>query len=130
MESPAFSSFRNLMDRWDVQIECMNQINDMLDNKGLILFFKKGDDYFGAPEESRVIFAKLKTDTEDDPMQPGFRQEARFPAFKLLSLLSDDPESSSESVFGIKDIPKIKVCPREEATENLISFSKKKSKKK
>ena len=118
------------MDRWDVQLECMEKINNILDDNGIILFFKKGDDYYGAPEESRVIFAKLKTDEEDDPLYPGFRDEARFPAFKLMSLLNDDPENSKESVFCQKDLPKIHVCSREEALDNMMHFSKKKSKKK
>jgi hypothetical protein len=130
MKSPAFSSFRDLMDRWDIQLENIDSMNDLLDKHELILFFKKGDDYFGAPEDSRVVFAKLKTDTEDDPMMPGFRQEARFPAFNLIKFLSNDPEKSTESVFGIKDLPKITVCPREEAVENMLKFSKNKSKKK
>jgi hypothetical protein len=130
MKSPAFSSFRDLMDRWDIQLENIDSMNDLLDKHELILFFKKGDDYFGAPEDSRVVFAKLKTDTEDDPMMPGFRQEARFPAFNLIKFLSNDPEKSTESVFGIKDLPKISVCTREEAVENMLKFSKNKSKKK
>jgi len=130
MKSPAFSSFRDLMDRWDIQLENIDSMNDLLDKHELILFFKKGDEYFGAPEDSRVVFAKLKTDTEDDPMMPGFRQEARFPAFNLIKFLSNDPEKSTESVFGIKDLPKITVCTREEAVDNMLKFSKKKSKKK
>jgi hypothetical protein len=130
MKYPAFSSFRDLMDRWDIHLENIDSMNDLLDKHELILFFKKGDDYFGAPEDSRVVFAKLKTDTEDDPMMPGFRQEARFPAFNLIKFLSEDPERSTESVFGIKDLPKISVCTREEAVDNMIKFSKKKSKKK
>ena len=130
MKYPAFSSFRDLMDRWDIHLENIDSMNDLLDKHELILFFKKGDDYFGAPEDSRVVFAKLKTDTEDDPMMPGFRQEARFPAFNLIKFLSNDPERSTESVFGIKDLPKISVCTREEAVDNMMKFSKKKSKKK
>ena len=130
MKYPAFLSFRDLMDRWDIHLENIDSMNDLLDKHELILFFKKGDDYFGAPEDSRVVFAKLKTDTEDDPMMPGFRQEARFPAFNLIKFLSNDPERSTESVFGIKDLPKISVCTREEAVDNMIKFSKKKSKKK
>jgi hypothetical protein len=130
MNSPSFSSFRDLMDRWDIQLEHIDSMNDLLDKHELILFFKKGDEYFGAPEDSRLIFAKLKTDTEDDPMMPGFRQEARFPAFNLIKFLSNDPEKSTESVFGIKDLPKIGVCTREEAVENMLKFSKNKSKKK
>ena len=130
MKYPAFLSFRDFLDDWDIQLENIDSMNDLLDKHELILFFKKGDDYFGAPEDSRVVFAKLKTDTEDDPMMPGFRQEARFPAFNLIKFLSNDPERSTESVFGIKDLPKISVCTREEAVDNMIKFSKKKSKKK
>ena len=130
MKYPAFLSFRDFLDDWDIQLENIDSMNDLLDKHELILFFKKGDDYFGAPEDSRVVFAKLKTDTEDDPMMPGFRQEARFPAFNLIKFLSNDPEKSTESVFGIKDLPKISVCTREEAVDNMIKFSKKKSKKK
>jgi hypothetical protein len=130
MKYPAFLSFRDFLDDWDIQLENIDSMNDLLDKHELILFFKKGDDYFGAPEDSRVVFAKLKTDTEDDPMMPGFRQEARFPAFNLVKFLSNDPERSTESVFGIKDLPKISVCTREEAVDNMMKFSKKKSKKK
>jgi hypothetical protein len=130
MKYPAFLSFRDFLDDWDIQLENIDSMNDLLDKHELILLFKKGDDYFGAPEDSRVVFAKLKTDTEDDPMMPGFRQEARFPAFNLVKFLSNDPERSTESVFGIKDLPKITVCTREEAVDNMMKFSKKKSKKK
>ena len=58
MNSPSFSSFRDLMDRWDKQLilkEELDAINNLLDKHDLILFFKKGDDLFGAPEESRLI---------------------------------------------------------------------------
>ena len=129
MNSPSFSSFRDLMDRWDKQLilkEEYDSINDLLDKHELILFFKKGDDLFGAPEESRLIFAKLKTDVEDDPMMPGFRQEARFPAVNLAKIISNDPENSNETVFCAKDLPKIKVCSREDAIKDMMKFSKKK----
>ena len=133
MQSPCFSSFRDLLDRWDNQLkikENIDSINNIFDKHELILFFKKGDDYFGAPEDSRVIFAKLKTDTEDDPMMPGFRQEARFPAINLAKIINDDPENSTESVFSIRDLPKINVCSSEDAIDNIMKFAKKKSKKK
>lgn len=133
MEYPYFSSFRGLMAKWDKQLcitEEHDEINDLLDKHELILFFKKGDEFFGAPEESRLIFAKLKTDTEDDPMMPGFRQEARFPAINLAKIMNNDPENSNETVFCAKDLPKIHVCSREDAIKNMMKFAKKKSKKK
>jgi hypothetical protein len=127
-KTPGFSDFRNLMDRWDVfceKVDLDKKLDDILDKHELILFFKKGKELFGATEESRVIFAKLKTDTEDDPMMPGFRQEARFPAINLYKAMSNDPESSLESVFSIKDLPKIKVVSREDAVELLKAPRKK-----
>lgn len=50
MQSPAFSYFRELLDIWDEQIkihDALDSINNILDKHEIILFFKKGDDYFG-----------------------------------------------------------------------------------
>lgn len=121
-DSPGFSDFRRLMDAWDrgrCVLEHEDRINDIIDKHELILFFTKGEDLFGSPEEGRLIFAKLKTDTEDDPMQPGFRQEARFPCFNLIKCLGDDEETGVERMFGIKDLPDIKVVDRDEAIEMM-----------
>lgn len=118
-ESPSFSEFRSLMDRWDHFVESNKSLSELIDDHGLILFFKKDKEVYGAPEESRLIFAKLKTDKEDDPMQPGFLKEARFPAIKLSKLKSNGEEDSKEVVFGAEDIKKIKVIDREEALKLL-----------
>lgn len=113
--SPGFSEFRQLMDCWDHFMESSKSLTDLVDEHGLILFFTKDGEIYGAPEESRLIFAKLKTDKEDDPMQPGFRNEARFPAVNLKKLKYGNEEDSKESVFSIKDLPKIKVIDKEVA---------------
>lgn len=113
--SPGFSEFRELMDTWDHFIESNKSLSELADENQLILFFTKDGEIYGAPEESRLIFAKLKTDKEDDPMQPGFREEARFPAINLKKLKSGNEEDSKQSVFSIKDLPKIKVIDREKA---------------
>lgn len=117
--SPAFSEFRCLMDKWDRFVESNKSLSELIDDHGLILFFKKDKEIYGAPEESRLIFAKLKTDKEDDPMQPGFLKEAQFPAIKLSKLKSNDEEDSKEVVFGAKDIKKITVIDRDEALKLL-----------
>lgn len=101
----------------------------MLDNHELSLFFKKGEDYFGAPENSRIIFAKLKNDDEDEPMMPGFRDQAKFLALNLLKSMSGD-EDSSETMFGLSDLPQINVCDREEAIEKMLSHKPAKKEKK
>ncbi len=127
--SPAFSKFRYWLDLWDHNLQIMeaeNNINDVLDKHGMILFFKKGDDLYGAPEESRLVFAKLKSDDDDDPMNPGFRDEARFMGINLLKSIYGDPEESIESLFGLKDLPQIQVCDREDAIKQIINHKKKK----
>ena len=132
--SPAFSSFRGLMDLWDHHCALQEQedrLNDILDKHEIILFFNKDKELFGAPEDSRVIFAKLKTDDDDEPMMLNFRQEAQFPAINLFKCLnSNDDESSVQSVFGLKDLPKIKVCDRESAVKQMMKHATKKSNKK
>lgn len=127
--SPAFSKFRHLMDLWDKSLailEAEKSVNDVLDRNGLILFFKRGDDLFGAPEESRLIFAKLKSDDDDDPMNPNFRDEARFMAINLLKAMHGGEEESVESVFGLKDLPKLKVCDRDDVVDLILKHKPKK----
>lgn len=121
--SPGFSKFRELMDTWDKHCiiqEQKDKISDMLDSHELSLFFKKGEDYFGAPENSRIIFAKLKNDDDDEPMAPGFRDQAKFLALNLLKSMLGG-EDSSETMFGLNDIPSINVCDREEAIEKMLN---------
>jgi hypothetical protein len=133
--SPAFSQFRGLMDIWDrhcVLQEAEKSIHDLMDRHGMILFFKKDDQIFGAPEESRLIFAKLKNDKpeDDDPMMPGFRDEAQFLGINLLKSMFGSPEDSVENIFNNKDIPNIRVCDRDEVVKLLIHHKPKKEKKK
>jgi hypothetical protein len=140
-----FSKFRELIDKWDhfcmVQ-EAEQSVHELLDKHGLILFFKKDDGIFGAPEESRLVFAKLKNDDpkDDDPMMPGFRDEAKFLGINLLKSMFGSPDDSVQSLFGNSDIPKIHVCDRDEIVKILMNHdpekkpikkeSKKKTKKK
>lgn len=127
-ESPSFSGFRGLMDRWDRMMflnESKDAIEKILDKHEVILFFTLGKELFGAPEPSRLIFAKLKTEDEDDPMQPGFRDEARFPAVNLLKCMEGEAENGVERVFGLKDLPKIKVIDKEEAVKKMMDAAKK-----
>jgi hypothetical protein len=133
--APGFSKFRDLMETWDKYCllqEAREKIGDMLDAHQLSLFFKKGKDYFGAPENSRIIFAKLKNDDEedDDPMMPGFRDEAKFLALNLLKSMIGGAEDSSETMFGLPDIPQIKVCDRDEVIDKMLSYKPKKEKAK
>src|SRR5688500_371994 len=88
MQSPAFSKFRALMDTCDAYVELQekrDEIGSHLDRRGCIMFFKRGDDIFGAPEESRLMFAKMKS--PDDDVSDQWRQEAKFLAVNLLQAI-------------------------------------------
>ena len=128
--SPAFSKFRELMDQWDkhciIEEQEKNAINDLLNKHGLSLFFKKGDDLYGSTEDGRITFAKLKANDEDDPMMPGFRDQARFIATNLLKAMIGDQDDSVENMFGLQDIPHIQICDREDAVKALMNPPKKK----
>jgi hypothetical protein len=119
--------FRELMDKWDYQLylhEKEAQIDDLLNKKGLILFFKKDGDIFGAPEEARLTFSKLKNPDEDTG--PNWQDEAKFIAHNLLSSLMGNP---LETMFGFSDLPKIQVIDREAAVKHLMKPKKPKKKK-
>lgn len=128
--SPAFSEFRSLMDIWDrhclLEHEEKN-IHDLLDKNQMILFFKKDGDLYGAPEESRIVFARLKNGDEDE--DAGFKDEAQFLGINLLKALIGDPEESTETVFKQKDIPHIQVCDRDHAVKTILNHKPKKDKK-
>lgn len=124
LPSPGFSKFRQLMDTWDAfcAMEAQrNEIDDLLDKQQLIMFFKKGNDYFGAPEESRLIFAKLKSDDEDSP--PDWKKEAKFIALNLAQALAGQ---QVENMFGEKDLGDLSLLDRDSIIDMLMSKKGKK----
>jgi hypothetical protein len=103
--------FRN----WIMQEEERgNNIRHFIDSQGMILFFKKNDDYFGAGEDSRVIFAKLKHPDGETPS--GWDDEATFTATNLSKLVKGQP---STHVFDKSDLKKIKVVDKEHVIDKL-----------
>ena len=114
MKSPAFSNFRDIMDTWDESSDNL-KVKALLQDNGLVLFFKKENSIYGAPEGSRVTFAKMKSDDEDMP--DGWKDEAGFMAFDLTKALEG---IRVQSVFSIKDLKEIKIIDQE-AAEKLLS---------
>lgn len=123
-QSPGFSSFRSLLDQWDENIlkenkkkqEKQSKVKNIIDGKNLIMFFKKGDSLFGAPEESRIVFARMKNpDTDDLPEDWG--EDASFSAFDLVKALGGE---GVENLFSLKDLPDIDVVTRDEIENSLM----------
>lgn len=121
MESPGFSKFRSLMDVWDqflLEQDNKNAIKSIIDNNGLIMFFKKDKEYFGVGEDGRIVFAKMKQ--PEDSMPEGWEKEASFTAMNLSKVVKGQP---SQHVFDHKDIKKIEIVDQDEVV-NKISEDK------
>lgn len=117
MKSLGFSKFRLLMDIWDeylLEQNNENNIKSIIEEKELIMFFRKDNEYYGAGEEGRIIYAKLKNPNEKMP--EGWEKEANFTAFNLTKLVEGQ---TIQNVFGYKDLKKIKIISEEKLIEKL-----------
>jgi hypothetical protein len=122
MESQNFEDMRQLLDFWDEtskQIELKNRINGLIDNQEFSLFFKKGNSVFGAPEESRVVFARMKNPDEESSSQ--WAKQASFLAINLDNVAEG---RGIQSLITAKDLPEIKIIGQEQAVEELTRRKK------
>lgn len=109
------------MDTWDqflLEQNNKNSIKAIIENNGLIMFFKKDKEYFGMSEDGRIIFAKMKN--PDDNLPDGWEKEANFTAYNLNKMIKGE---TSQHVFDHKDIEKIEVVDQEEVVEKLSEES-------
>ncbi len=131
--SVQFSEFRNLMDVWDnyVFVETVhNELEKFLTHKEIIMYFlypvkhgkpQKKARLYGATEEGRLAFAKIKNPNDDDPE----KAQDNFQAFDLESLInhSDEPEEIQRiKIFNRKDIKKIKIVSQDYAIDKLTKL--------
>lgn len=86
-------------------------IDNILNSSSLVLFFTKDGDIFGAPEESRVVFARMK-----NPDDAKWQKEASFVALNLFKTLLGEP---TKSVFGANDLKSLKVIDRDKAVHSI-----------
>jgi hypothetical protein len=101
---------------WLSEEEAKQQrVRNIIDGQNLILFFTKDNGVFGAPEESRLVFAKLKI--PDDETPTGWEDDASFAAFDLLKALGGE---RVQNLFSKKDLGKIKVVDKDKAEEILM----------
>ena len=120
-QSPAFSSFRQLLDTYDTYSlletkkkgQKQEKVKNIIDGQNLIMFFKRGNGIFGAPEESRITFARLKNPSADGE----FDDEANFSAFDLMKAMQG---ASTENIFSTNDMEEIEVIPRDEVEHLLM----------
>lgn len=115
MNSLNFSNFRELLDLWDNAKDKFNK-KCLLEDNDLAFFFKKDNILYGATENSRLIFAKMKNPDSDEKK---WSKDATFSAYNL------EEEKPNEIVFSLKDLNKIKVLDQEKAEKELDKKGKK-----
>lgn len=107
MNSPSFSNFRELMDKWDACSKLFKE-ND------LCLFFKKDGVIYGASESSRITFARMKNpETKEDD---DWKKEATFSAYDLEA---SQGEEKKRVPFNYSDVEKLKLISQEQAEKEL-----------
>jgi hypothetical protein len=114
LESFGLSKFRSFINKALIDEEEQNNIQHLLDSRGMIFFFKKENDYFGAGEDSRVIFARIKNPDDESP--DGWAEEASFTADNLTKMMQGEP---CQRVFDKDDMKGIKVVDREKIIDEL-----------
>ena len=105
--------FRELLNRWDEAVAA-DKIHDMLEENDFVVYFKRGNEIFAASEDGRLTFARMKNPDDDDP--EGYMKEATFSVTNLTQAVEGE---KSETVFGIKDLPKLKIICQEAAEKFL-----------
>lgn len=120
----SFQDFHKFNDLWEkhLQGQHQSQIKNLLAGNDLILFFIKDSDVFGAGEDSRVTFARMKNPTEDDG--DDWAKEATFGAFNLTRALHGN---ATRSVFSEKDLKSLRVIDVAEAEKLLNQQAKRAS---
>jgi len=110
---------KNFRDFWESSLSDLQQkkLRMLFDGGNLLFFFRYNNEVYGAPELSRVTFAKMKNPDDDESM--GFRKEASFTATNLSKLAIGQQQTM---LFVYKDLPQIGVLSKEEAMRALEEF--------
>lgn len=113
MNSPAFSNFRELIDKWDNSFKLFKESD-------LCLFFKKDGILYGATETSRITYARMKNpESKEDE---SWKKEASFTAYDLEK--SGDKEKVRRP-FSLSDLDEIVPISQEQAEKEMEKKGKK-----
>lgn len=96
-------------------VEKAATIKTLIDQNELVMFFRYNSDFFGAPEESRVVFARMKNPSSDNPL--AWRKEAGFTALNLSKLIKEGEKK--EQMFEFKDLKSIKIVEKDDIVAKL-----------
>ena len=113
-KSPAFSSFRKLMDSWDAYCCEADGIEKVTEDENICFYFEKDNAIYGSTEEGRLIFAKMKHPDKEDGK--AWLKDASFTAMDLTKAVKGE---KTQKLFYVKDVKTIKVVSKEEAFKKL-----------
>lgn len=94
---------------WDNYVENEDKeakLRDLINSNGLVMFFQKNDDFFGCPEQGRIVFAKMKSEDGMD--------DANFVA---LNLSSDEP---ARHIVQSNDLDALQIVDIEDAISKIV----------
>lgn len=112
-DPPAWSSFRELLTTWDEQIE-KDKLAKVVEDDNFSFFFQKDKEFFGAPEESRIVFARMKNPDEDSDKE--WAKDANFIGIDIEKAAKGE---QVQRLFGLKDLKEIKVIEKDEVLKKL-----------
>ena len=105
--------FRELLDQWDEAVDTL-QAKALIETNSLILFFEKDKTLYGAPESSRVIFARMKNPDKDTPKE--WLKDANFLAFDLKKAMQG---KKVEVIISNQDLKSIKILDEADVIKRL-----------
>lgn len=101
-----------LIETWNVWLEGEKELAKLINQYNISLFFKQGKEIYGAPEESRIMFAQIANKEMDG-------QEAMFPAYNIKRIM--ETGEGRMKMFTKKDMNSIKVIEPDEVIKTLIN---------
>lgn len=115
MGSLGFSTFKSFWNEALAKENLEKKIRSLVQGGGFLLYFKIDKDVFGAGEDGRIVFARMKNPNPDEV--DGWNKEASFSALNLSRLLKGE---GVKSIFTNKDLKKIKVIDEDRVIALLV----------
>ena len=112
------NKFKKLLKESKIEEKNNNKekLKSIIKSSSVIFFFEKDGEFFAGPEESRVIFAKLKKPDED--VDTSWEKEASFMGINLSNILKEG--NPSKRIFYKKDMKDMKILDKEEIEKKLL----------
>jgi hypothetical protein len=106
--SPSFSSFRELMDKWDAS-------KRIFEESDLCMFFKRDGRVYGVTEPGRITFARMKNPENKEDL--AWKKDASMVIYDLERAAED--MDAAKSVVSGDDISELEPISQEKAEKIL-----------